>query len=58
MTQMSIVEPPTAPDPVTTVVPEQRDAVIEKPTPAIDHVRRHASSCYWDFREARWQCAR
>jgi len=38
----------TAPD-----VPEQRAAAPVR----VDHVRKHATGCYWDFREARWQCA-
>lgn len=24
--------------------------------PSFDHVHTHAVTCYWDHREARWQC--
>jgi|1185.fasta_scaffold125402_2 hypothetical protein len=61
---MSVSEPVT--QPVTehvgpaTVMPRQREAAETVSVPseeaAVDHVRRHARSCYWDVAECRWNC--
>ncbi len=47
------------PTTTTTTLPTQATPVEPPPAPvAIDHVRAHAVTCYWDFTQCRWQCGR
>ncbi len=63
---MTVMEPVGRPvDPaeaqllVEEALPEQREAAATQVADLeVDHVRRHAQSCYWDFRVARWECVR
>jgi hypothetical protein len=50
--------------PVTeaTVVPPQHEVLTpvtrkETVVARLDHVTSHSIKCYWDFREARWECS-
>jgi hypothetical protein len=62
---MSVSEPVTT-QPVTehvgpaTVLPRQREAAepvsVSTDQVAVDHVRKHGRSCYWDVAECRWSC--
>ncbi len=41
----------------TAAVPAQGGPVEPPVEPApVDHVRTHAVTCYWDFRECGWVC--
>ena len=47
------------------VVPEPGEVLTVEPVgqegaalARLDHVTSHSIKCYWDFREARWECSR
>jgi hypothetical protein len=62
---MTVLEPVGRPvvaaEPVLPVeerLPEQREVATGVAEHEVDHVHRHSQRCYWDFRVARWECAR
>jgi hypothetical protein len=55
---INVSEPATRQSDPVTVVPGQREAAEQTGVPAVavDHVRKHGRSCYWDVADCRWRC--
>jgi hypothetical protein len=53
---MEIVQSADAATGSSPAAPEVPEQCVPAPVP-VDHVRKHATGCYWDFRECRWRCA-